>query len=191
MTVRLIHQMGIGVVLSVQGGLWDTLTGPNMNDACSKTKLTSLVTFKLIGKDRSGAEVVSYGFKLKQWFVSRGTTQASASIQTSWCNSIGYSMPRVRDLTNAQCTGIVTSEPECRGSVGAIPSSPDNYYPRRIGAVFFTEWGHMDDSFVGRLFCTSGDAGNGLFYVSSGYGGIRDSSHVNRSYAFCASVLKP
>ncbi|MFQ0970781.1 hypothetical protein [Gilliamella sp. BG1] len=57
-------------------------------------------TFELVGRDISTAdEVVKYGFVLKQWFVNRGDQLKTYSDQLAWCNSLGYRMPRIRDLT--------------------------------------------------------------------------------------------
>ena len=100
-------------------------------------------TFELIGRDRKGNSVVKYGFKLKQWFVNRGQAQFDYSHTVSWCNRIGYSMPRVVDLTNS------TYE---RGA--NFPSS-GNYYQRRIGAGFFTEWGALEDGYYKAEFLSN------------------------------------
>ena len=90
--------------------------------------------------------MVKYGFELKQWFVNRGSTYVpDHSSMESWCNSLGYRVPNVRDLTNASCRGYNSSNPEgsCNGLVEATPTSPNDYYQRYIGAGFFTEWGNM------------------------------------------------
>ncbi|WP_133053258.1 hypothetical protein [Gilliamella apis] len=100
--------------------------------------------FELVGRDSSGNAVVKYGFELKQWFVSRGPNLYSYSSVESWCNSLGYRVPKVRDLTNASCQGSVSGV-WCQGAVGATPSSPVNQYRRHIGAGFFTEWGRLSD----------------------------------------------
>ena len=92
--------------------------------------------FELVGRDSSGNAVVKYGFELKQWFVARVHGSYTNSSVESWCNKIGgYRMPKVRDLTNANCRG---------GCQSATPSSPDNSFRRHIGAGFFTEWGKMN-----------------------------------------------
>ena len=83
-------------------------------------------------------------------------------------------MPKVRDLTNANCRG---------GCQSATPSSPDNDYRRHIGGGFFTEWGNMLD-YTGANF-SNGDAywtsdystsASTFFSVFAGPGGI----HVGR-----------
>ncbi|WP_141671402.1 hypothetical protein, partial [Gilliamella sp. Gris1-4] len=99
-----------------------TLTGPRASSSQisssnpgSLTRPSLPQTFELVGRDSNGNEV-RYGFKLRQWFVHRGSQRASVSNQTSWCNSLGYRMPRVRDLTNA----VRTDNPPISG---AAPSS--------------------------------------------------------------------
>ncbi|MWP46469.1 hypothetical protein [Gilliamella sp. Pas-s27] len=84
------------------------------------TRLSLPQTFELVGRDRSGNEV-RYGFVLKQWFVYRGNQSKRYSDQLAWCNSLGYRMPRVRDLTNS----VKTDNPPISG---AAPSSSVNYY---------------------------------------------------------------
>ncbi|MBI0155491.1 hypothetical protein [Gilliamella sp. W8128] len=127
-----------------------TLTGPvatrsqQQSDNPSRIARPSLPqVFELVGRDRSGNAVVKYGFELKQWFVHRGTQVFTIySRNLSWCNNIGYRLPKVRDLTNAVCQGW-SSRDHCEGAVGATPSSPENRFRRHIGAGFFTEWGSM------------------------------------------------
>ncbi|MCX8676017.1 hypothetical protein J3U16_12030, partial [Gilliamella sp. B3023] len=115
-------------------------------------------TFELVGRDSNGTPVVKYGFTLKQWFVHRGDKYDSYSNTLSWCNSIGYRMPRVKDLTNASCS---TNDYDCLGSVGATPSSQGNHIMRHIGSGFFTEWGKMED------YSGVGGFNNGHFYWTS------------------------
>ncbi|MCX8679725.1 hypothetical protein J3U22_08880 [Gilliamella sp. B2865] len=134
-----------------------TLKGPYASSSeqessipVSISKPTLPQTFELVGRDSRGNAVVRYGFTLKQWFVNRGSKQDYYSRALSWCNSIGYRMPSVRDLTNASCPD---NDSFCRSSVGATPSSPGNWYMRHIGSGFFTEWGGMSDySGVGFLY---------------------------------------
>ncbi|MCX8586884.1 hypothetical protein J3U17_11770, partial [Gilliamella sp. B2864] len=88
----------------------------------------------LVGRDTNGTPVVKYGFTLKQWFVNRGSVEKNYPNTLSWCNSLGYQVPRVKDLTNANYYNL-----------GATPSSPGNHFMRHIGSGFFTEWGYMKD----------------------------------------------
>ncbi|MCX8595693.1 hypothetical protein [Gilliamella sp. B3367] len=118
-----------------------TLTGPAATQSQKDSSSPGLIsrptlpqTFELVGRDSNGAPVVKYGFTLKQWFVNRGSVYKDYSNTLSWCNSLGYRMPRVKDLTNTK-----------EYNLGATPSSSGNYYMRHIGSGFFTEWGDMPD----------------------------------------------
>ncbi|SCB78538.1 hypothetical protein GA0061081_101288 [Gilliamella bombicola] len=98
--------------------------------------------FELEGKDSQGNVVVKYGFKLRQWFVNRSDIIDTVPGQIQWCSSLGYRLPRIKDLTNAKC-GVGPDFP-CLGVDGATPSSGAKHFQRRIGAGFFTEWGDMN-----------------------------------------------
>ncbi|OCG34608.1 hypothetical protein [Gilliamella sp. Gris1-4] len=175
-----------------------TLNGPRASrtqiSSSNPTPLTrpSLPqTFELVGSDRSGNEV-RYGFKLKQWFVNRGDKSDYVPNQTTWCNSLGYRMSRVSDLTNAVCSGFgVSNNYPCTGAVGATPSSSNNVYMRHIGAGFFTEWGVMysyaDAGFVGNLYWTSDAPGSNGFAVTSYYGNVGSFS-ASISYSAVCTV---
>ncbi|SCC09452.1 hypothetical protein [Gilliamella intestini] len=127
--------------------------------------------FELVGKDRDGYEVVKYGFELKQWFVIRkmpGTGRYSIkgyryeeslmekdrkknpkrysyANSQAWCESLGYRLPHIRDLTNAQCGHTMDTAYHCKGAVSATPTSPFKGagYQRRIGAGMTGEWGDL------------------------------------------------
>ena len=152
-----------------------TLTGPyatesqrNSSSPSPISKPTLPQTFELVGRDTNGTPVVKYGFTLKQWFVNRGSKRDTYSNTLSWCSRIGYRLSRVKDLTNASCPG---NDSECRGSVGATPSSRRNYYMRHIGSGFVTEWGKMDDysgiGFINSWYWTSdpNQSGSSQFIV--------------------------
>ncbi|OTQ69001.1 hypothetical protein B6D17_10910 [Gilliamella apis] len=123
-----------------------TLTGPVATESQWKSNNPGRIdkpslpqTFELVGRDSSGNAVLKYGFELKQWFVNRGRNWYSYSSMESWCNKIGgYSVPMVKDLTNACAIVEEGGKPEC-----ATPSSPDNEYRRHIGGGLFSEWGIM------------------------------------------------
>jgi hypothetical protein len=177
-----------------------TLTGPHatsaqqISDSPGNIPRPSLpAIFELVGRDGSGRAVVKYGFELKQWFVNRGDALNNYSSSSSWCNSIGYQMPRVRDLTNARCTGI-NSGYLCQGSVGALPSSSGNHYQRRIGSGFFTEWGYMRTytgaNFDNFYYWTGDVIGYNQFEVSSHNGRINRDGVKYLHYVVCASVLR-
>ncbi|MCX8675998.1 hypothetical protein J3U16_11935, partial [Gilliamella sp. B3023] len=164
-----------------------TLTGPYATSSQHRSdnpgpisKPTLPQTFELVGRDRQGNPVVKYGFTLKQWFVNRGFGTYTYPNTLSWCNRIGYRMPSVSDLTNASCRGT-NSGSNCRGSVGATPSSPSNHYMRHIGSGFFTEWGYMPGySGAGfredNWFWTSDSTGSNQFLVDT------DNGYVGWSY---------
>ncbi|WP_267368894.1 hypothetical protein [Gilliamella sp. B2973] len=147
-----------------------TLTGPfateSQHDSANPGRIsipTLPQTFELVGQDSQGNPVVKYGFTIKRWFVNRGYGDRSYDSMRSWCRSLGYGMPMVRDLTNASCPNSV-SETLCHNSVGARPRSRDNYYQRYIGAGFFTEWGDMTRYYAGfnkSYFWTSDEYGSG------------------------------
>ncbi|OCL24076.1 hypothetical protein A9G07_04345 [Gilliamella sp. wkB72] len=149
-----VSQGGITATMTnspVTTGVRVTLTGPyatesqHNSDSPGRISTPSLPqTFELVGRDSQGNPVVKYGFTLKQWFVHRGNKNDTYSNTLSWCNSLGYRMPHVKDLTNASCpSGSYNFW--CRGSVGATPSSPADHCMRFIDAGFFTEWGYMPD----------------------------------------------
>ena len=149
-----VSQGGITVTMSnsTATSVRVTLTGPyatesqrNSSSPSPISKPTLPQTFELVGRDTNGTPVVKYGFTLKQWFVNRGNKGDTYSNHLSWCNSFGYRMPHVKDLTNSN------------SSLGATPSSPNHGYMRHIDAGFFTEWGKMDDySGVGFLISRRG-----------------------------------
>ncbi|PXZ04625.1 hypothetical protein [Gilliamella apicola] len=133
---------------STRRGVRVTLTGPSVKE--SQWSLDNPVNipkpslpqvFELVGRDENNNEVLKYGFVLKQWFVNGGTTRYNYSKIPSLCNSIGYRMPEIKDLTNANFNNL-----------GATPSSSVNQLQRHIGAGFFTEWGalakYSDTGFV-------------------------------------------
>ncbi|MCX8595524.1 hypothetical protein [Gilliamella sp. B3367] len=144
-------------------------------------------TFELVGRDSNGTPVVKYGFTLKQWFVHRGSKEDTPSNTLSWCNSLGYRLVKVSDLTNASCPN---NDSWCQGSVGATPSSPDNYYMRHIGSGFFTEWGYMADysgvGFPYVWYWTSDPNGSNQFVVNTGNGYVTWNYTYNDSYGLCS-----
>ncbi|MBI0155488.1 hypothetical protein [Gilliamella sp. W8128] len=134
-----------------------TLTGPvatSYSDNPGRIGRPSLPqTFELVGRDSRGNAVVKYGFVLKQWFVSRGNmSYYYYPSMESWCNKIGYRLPKVRDLTNASClrdnTGICEDYANEINALTATPSSPDNMVRRHIGGGLFSEWGTMNSNFA-------------------------------------------
>ncbi|MCO6551304.1 MAG: hypothetical protein J6580_11605, partial [Gilliamella sp.] len=102
------------------------------------------------------------------------------SDQLAWCNSLGYRMPRVRDLTNSNYNNL-----------GATPSSSVNYYMRYIGAGFFTEWGLMnyyaDAGFIYYNWWTSDAAGSNSLLVNSGDGNVAGYSNGEDHPGLCSA----
>ncbi|MCX8663196.1 hypothetical protein [Gilliamella sp. B2911] len=160
-----------------------TLTGPyatesqhNSNNPSPISKPTLPQTFELVGRDSNGTPVVKYGFTLKQWFVNRGSKQDYYPNTLSWCNSLGYRVPKIKDLTNANYDNL-----------GATPSSPGVHYMRHIGSGFFTEWGSMDDysgvGFVSSWYWTSDPSGSNQFIVDTLDGDVNSGSYY---YGLCS-----
>ena len=190
-----VSQGGITVTMSnsTATSVRVTLTGPYATPSQISSanpgpisKPTLPQTFELVGRDSNGTPVVKYGFTLKQWFVNTGSVEKNYSNTLSWCNSLGYRVPSVRDLTNASCRGTNSSS-YCQGSVGATPSSPNNLYMRHIGSGFFTEWGSMDGySGVGSYswYWTSDPHGSNQFVVNTSNG--RVTWYYNGDYGLCA-----
>ncbi|OCG77018.1 hypothetical protein [Gilliamella sp. Occ4-3] len=121
-----------------------TLTGPEAKaqwDSANPNPITVPnlpEKFELKGKDSSGNVVVKYGFVLQKWFVNGGTRFDIYPNSVSWCSSLGYRIPQIRDLTNTYSSGWGNG-----WQVAVPPSSNDYYYQRRIGAGLATEWGDM------------------------------------------------
>ncbi|OCL23875.1 hypothetical protein A9G07_03265 [Gilliamella sp. wkB72] len=142
-------------------------------------------TFELVGRDSNGTPVVKYGFTLKQWFVNRGSKEDTLSNTLSWCNSLGYQVPRVKDLTNAS-----------RGwngnpiSIGATPSSPGRFYMRHIGSSFLAEWGRLSGysgvGFSSNWYWTSDPTGSDQFIVDTGDGSVVWDYTYRDYYGLCS-----
>ena len=190
-----LSQGGITVTMSnsTAASVRVTLTGPFATEFQHNSDNPGLIskpilpqTFELVGRDGQGNPVIKYGFTLKQWFVNRGTKWDDYSPALSWCNSIGYRMPLIKDLTNATCRGKHSGD-WCEGFVGATPSSPGNYFQRRIGSGFFNEWGPLSDFGVGfthdSWYWTSDVNGSSLRHVvQTFHGGVdrrTDSPHAS------------
>ncbi|MWN30915.1 MULTISPECIES: hypothetical protein [unclassified Gilliamella] len=130
-----------------------TLSGPradstqrNSSNPSPLTRPSLPQTFELVGRDRSGNEV-RYVFRLSKWFVGRGK-DSSWRNQRSWCNSLGYRLPRVRELSNTTLGDFQ----------GGTPPRGDLYYTRNIG-FFFSEWGivsgYVNTNFGGGSYMTA------------------------------------
>ena len=166
-----------------------TLTGPfatksqwisSNPGSFSKPSLPQI--FELVGRDNDGNAVVKYGFVLKQWYVNNPHYYLYSRC-ISWCDNIGYRLPTVSDLTNATVQDFV----------GAMPSSPGNYYQRRIAAGLFTEWGKMygyknanfpPDS-EQYYYWTSDIINSFVGIVHSGTGIVRSQNNRGANYVLC------
>ncbi len=181
-----VSQGGITVTMSnpTATSVRVTLTGPYATQSQINSSSPSRVstpslpqTFELVGRDNNGNPVIKYGFTLKQWFVNRGFKNDTYSNTLSWCNSLGYRMPRVRDLTNSNYNNL-----------GATPPSPSNHYQRRIGSGFFTEWGKMYDysgaGFTSYWYWTSDPNGSSQFIVHTDNGNVN--WDYNYHYGLCS-----
>ncbi|MCX8584979.1 MULTISPECIES: hypothetical protein [unclassified Gilliamella] len=193
-----VSQGGITVTMSnsTATSVRVTLTGPyatpSQISSANPGPLSTISlpqNFELVGRDSNGTPVVKYGFTLKQWFVNRGDKEDTYPNTLSWCNSLGYRMPSVKVLTNASCRGT-NSGSHCQGSVGATPSSRNNFYMRHIGSGFFTEWGSMEDysgvGFVSSWYWTSDPYGSDQFVVYSDNGSVNWLYTYNYNYGLCA-----
>ncbi|OCL22167.1 hypothetical protein A9G07_08735 [Gilliamella sp. wkB72] len=178
----------------VTTGVRVTLTGPyttssqQLSDNPGRISRPTLPqTFELVGRDSQGNPVVKYGFTLKQWFVERGREIGRYPRTLSWCNSLGYRVPKVKDLTNASCPN---NDSDCLGSVGATPSSPGNYYQRRIGSGFVTEWGpvfgYTNDGSETYWYWTSDESNNGNQFTVSTTGGAVVNLFSSYCRTFCS-----
>ena len=187
-----VSQGGITVTMSnsTATSVRVTLTGPYATTSQHSSSTPGRIstpslpqTFELVGRDSQGNTVVKYGFTLKQWFVNRGNvSDNNYSPVLSWCNSIGYRMPRIRDLTNAVRTDVVVPS--------ATPSSPGNHFMRHIGSGFFTEWGKMADysgvGFYNYWYWTSDPTGSYQFIVTTINGYVNWHYDYTYRYGLCA-----
>lgn len=171
-----------------------TLEGPaatidqiNSNTPNSIRKPILPARFELQGLS-GGTAIVKYGFEIKQWFINRDNIASTANVQNAWCNSTGYKVPKIMDLTNAV------------GS-GASISNHRNNFLRRIGGGLFSEWGDMPSfpnvGFQSDGYWTyekteenqideeSGELIEHQYHVGSNSGGIGHSNPNSEFFAIC------
>ncbi len=168
-----------------------TLTGPVakpeqlvVNPSKQVDKPTLPQTFELVGRDNSGQAVVKYGFELKQWFVNRGNVDVwydSGNNHTLWCNNIGYRLSSIADLTNAVYGDYI----------GATPSSPGNYYQRRIGAGLFTEWGVMSNYAGANFNYEYAGSKQGYYFTKDGRGVNQGGGSLGSLFRFYGVCVSP
>ncbi|MWN05254.1 hypothetical protein [Gilliamella sp. Pas-s95] len=160
------------------------LSGPRADDTQKNSSNPSPLdvpslpqTFELVGRDGRGNEV-RYGFVIKRWFVSRGFSTVSYSIQSTWCRSLGYRLPRVGELSNSGSSSMNLSV---------------NHYKRHIGSGFFTEWGYMR-SYAGAGFSDyahwayTSSSGSDAYSASADIGGI---SYSSRNWGASIACVAP
>lgn len=167
-----------------------TLTGPSptfeqtgYDDPGKLTTPMLPAKFEIQGKS-NGVVVVKYGFELKQWFINRANVYGGPDEHAAWCNNVGYSMPRVMDLTNATGStdnGLILPPVQ-------VPSS-GNYFQRRIGGGLFSEWGEINKYanayFLGSNYWTTDKLDDDLFYVNPVYGRVDGFKFAALFYGIC------
>jgi hypothetical protein len=124
-----------------------TLVGPHADrtqidsDTPSRVARPNLSSpFKIVGQNSSGDEVITYGFKLRNWFVNRGNrSYRFVRENRNWCHSIGYNTSSVSNLTNA------VPPSGWQPILSGRPHSPGNHYMRHIGAGLLAEWGNLSE----------------------------------------------
>ncbi|WP_179854668.1 hypothetical protein [Gilliamella sp. Nev5-1] len=152
------------------GGVQVTLTGPVATESQGGSdnpgpvaKPTLGEAFEIVGYDDSGNAVIKYGFVLKKWFVYRYSIDNyqlvdEYSSQAAWCDSIGYGMPRIKDLTNAKCNVDPSVDDDwthwdfknfgvmfpCRPRLESAKPHSSIYFAQRNIGSFFPEWGYQD-----------------------------------------------
>ena len=116
--------------------------------------------FELVGRGKDSNDndvVVKYGFVLKQWFVNRGDKKREDKypsdstnsnrpgseapyMQEKWCEKIGYSLSKIKDLTNAKGAECPFDAENCEAQ-NLEGASIGNYYQRKIAGGLLSEWG--------------------------------------------------
>ncbi|OCG58246.1 hypothetical protein A9G41_02625 [Gilliamella sp. Nev5-1] len=153
------------------GGIKVKLRGPAatkdqvLSSAPASVTLPTLPqTFEIVGYDSDGKAVIKYGFELQKWFVFRKCYGYDGCYMTvdgnrvalgqkehaDWCDSIGYRVPAIEELTNAQCEDnpwgydpwYHANFPCNLGIDSATPHSPNEFAQRNIGP-FISEWGYL------------------------------------------------
>lgn len=113
------------------------LDGPDWDSASQSLKVFEPTTFTIFADSNYNTKL--YTFEINQWFIVKPTQNHDDKGVTydkarQYCNNIGYRMPYIKDLTNANSPL----------SVG-LPGQPNNYQ-RSIGGGLLAEWGRMNDA---------------------------------------------
>ena len=153
----------------LRGPAASSLQIKSLDESGDIEKLTPLPqVFELVGKGKDSDNndiVVKYGFELKQWFINMGHAGYIYNTALQLCNSPGYRMVKVKDLTNAvvhQGSTVIS---------GTSSSSSFNHYQRQIGAGFFSEWGYLHYSADISFFYWANDNNGGTYFF------VVDSQH--------------
>lgn len=168
-----------------------TLHGPN--SSTTPPQNTFIPTTFTIFTDNS-KKTKLYTFKIAKWFIvkpnsndnNKGVVYPEAK---EYCNSIGYKLPRISDLTNGNAPDIAWQ--------GGLLGQTNNYQ-RRIGGGLLAEWGEIAQDYYQDLNVTSmyfwgnyndDDTNNSFKYRVSTDEGVVSRTNVNTitSQAICVS----
>lgn len=116
-----------------------TLHGPNSNTILPQD--TFIPTTFTIFTDQS-KKTKLYTFKIAQWFIVKPNSNNNKkgviySEAKDYCESIGYKLPLIGDLTNANAPDSAWQ--------GGLLGQPNNYQ-RRIGGGLLAEWGDLKNT---------------------------------------------
>lgn len=116
-----------------------TLHGPNSSTILPQD--TFVPTTFTIFTDQS-KKTKLYTFKIAQWFIVKPNSNDNKkgviySEAKNYCESIGYRLPLIGDLTNANAPDSAWE--------GGLPGQPNNYQ-RRIGGGLLAEWGDLKNT---------------------------------------------
>ncbi|WP_085248419.1 hypothetical protein [Gilliamella mensalis] len=134
---------GIDLTITGNGSIAKIrLVGPK-EGASAAEAATALPTTFFLYSDKAKTNKV-YSFTIKKWFIARkdysGSNRSYAQAE-QYCNQLGYQIPTVDQLTNAN------SQYWNQGLAGQ-----GNNYQRRIGGGLFSEWGEPSGYYLGNNF---------------------------------------
>ncbi len=125
------------------------LLGPKEGDTAAQAKFTP-TTFTFYA-DKAKTQVI-YRFKLRQWGIVKTVPAASYNEAQPFCDNLGYRIPSIAELTNANGNGWQ----------GGLKGQGNNYQrrisvtsssriteanPLGINGGLFSEWGHVNDKY--------------------------------------------
>ncbi|OCG60998.1 hypothetical protein [Gilliamella sp. Nev3-1] len=128
---------GIDLTITGNGSIAKIrLVGPK-EGASAAEAVTAVPTTFILYSDKAKTNKV-YSFTIKKWFIARkdysGSNRSYAQAE-QYCNQLGYQIPTVDQLTNAN------SQYWNQGLAGQR-----NNYQRRIGGGLLAEWGEIYES---------------------------------------------